>query len=225
MDNPEIQFMGKITASVTHEMQNVFAIIKETAGLMDDLIAISKDGQFQHQERFQRAIANIGKQVERGVRLAGELNNFAHSADDARSVDLNEVVSNLVSLSQRFARTKRVVLSHSASAASPATTVNSLKLRMALFDCLDYLVDLAKPGTAIMMTAVPREADRIAIDFHVEGPDLNAEEVLSAIRSEPRWNALQVKAHSLEADMEIKEPPVWFSFVMRPAARHGLIGD
>jgi len=36
-------FMGRITASATHDMKNVLAIIKESAGLMEDLIALHKD--------------------------------------------------------------------------------------------------------------------------------------------------------------------------------------
>ncbi len=218
MDTPEIQFMGKITASVTHEMQNVFAIIKETAGLMEDLIAISKEDTFPHKERFVRAIANIGSQVERGVRLAGRLNNFAHAADeDLRLVDLNAVVANMVFLSQRFARTKRVTLAHAESAEPVKVLTSSMKLHMVLFDCVYYLLDRIKPGGAITLRIDRQDHARAAIDFLVQGPDLNAEEVLPVLKTDPGWRALQEEAHSLRAHLEIKETPVWFTFAMQIA--------
>ena len=218
MDTPETQFMGKITASVTHEMQNVFAIIKETAGLMEDLIAISKEDRFPHKERFVRAITNIGTQVERGVRLAGRLNNFAHATDeDLRLVDLNEVVANMVFLSQRFARTKRVTLAHTESPEPVKTLTSSMKLHMALFDCVHYLLDRIEAGAAITLRIVRQDDARVAIDFLVQSPNLNAEEMLPDLGTEPGWSLLQEEAHSLKANIETKEAPVWFTLVMQIA--------
>ncbi len=48
-DLSETAFMGKITAAITHEMKNVLAIIKESAGLMEDLLSVAKDDSFQHE--------------------------------------------------------------------------------------------------------------------------------------------------------------------------------
>jgi hypothetical protein len=42
-ENRKAAFMGRITAGVTHEMKNVLAIIKESAGLMEDFLKISQD--------------------------------------------------------------------------------------------------------------------------------------------------------------------------------------
>ena len=39
----EIVFIGKITASITHEIKNVLASIKELTGLMEDLVSMSDD--------------------------------------------------------------------------------------------------------------------------------------------------------------------------------------
>ncbi|MCP3901564.1 MAG: sensor histidine kinase, partial [Desulfobacteraceae bacterium] len=47
MDNRDDKaaFFGKITASITHEIQNVLAIIKENAGLMEDFLLINQSGE------------------------------------------------------------------------------------------------------------------------------------------------------------------------------------
>jgi len=39
----EIAFFGRITAGVTHELKNVLAIVNESSGLMQDLLALSKE--------------------------------------------------------------------------------------------------------------------------------------------------------------------------------------
>lgn len=49
-ENSEIVFFGKITAGITHEMKNVLAIIKESSGLMEDLILLRPEDDFPHKE-------------------------------------------------------------------------------------------------------------------------------------------------------------------------------
>ena len=39
----ELEFFGKITAGITHEMKNVLAIIKKSAGLMEDIMSLSAE--------------------------------------------------------------------------------------------------------------------------------------------------------------------------------------
>lgn len=39
----EIRFMGRITAGITHEMRNVLAVIRESAGLIQDLMEKCQD--------------------------------------------------------------------------------------------------------------------------------------------------------------------------------------
>ena len=93
MDSREVAFFGRITAAFTHEMKNVLAIIKESAGLMEDLLALSQNAAFPHQERFVRSLATIEAQAKRGIELSNRLNRFAHSPDEAfATVDLNEML-------------------------------------------------------------------------------------------------------------------------------------
>ena len=46
-------FMGRMTAQATHEMQNILATIRESSGLMEDLLAMGGEN-FAHAERFKR---------------------------------------------------------------------------------------------------------------------------------------------------------------------------
>ena len=82
MKAKEIAFMGKITAGITHEMNNVLATIKESGGLMEDIFALCRDQQIPHQDKFTRSLTTIKEQVKRGVELSTRLNRFAHSMDD-----------------------------------------------------------------------------------------------------------------------------------------------
>jgi len=40
-----LKFFGKMTASISHELKNVLAIINENAGLLEDLCAMAEKGR------------------------------------------------------------------------------------------------------------------------------------------------------------------------------------
>ncbi len=133
-EDREVRFFGRVVASFTHELKNVLAIVRETAGLMEDLLAMTPEGTFTHQPRFQRGLATILEQVSRGVGLATRMNRFAHSPDHAvATVDLNEAMEQVCFLSERLARIRGVGLSV-ATADAPVTVVSSpVKVLLSFF--------------------------------------------------------------------------------------------
>ena len=50
--NPEAAFLSEVTAGATHELRNVLAIIKESGGLIGDLVRLHPNGESLDQERF-----------------------------------------------------------------------------------------------------------------------------------------------------------------------------
>ena len=107
----EIGFMGKVTASLSHEIKNTLAIINESAGLMGDLFRKDAPEDWPSFSRFTDLLASIEKQVQRSADIVKRLNQFAHSMDKSLAeVDLNETVRQTVLLAQRFATLHRVNL-------------------------------------------------------------------------------------------------------------------
>lgn len=104
-------FFGQMSAAMTHEMKNVLAIMKESRGLMEDLMEINADIDFPHKDRFLKAMNTIKAQLERGVTIATRFNRFAHSPDDAvREVDCQEWGELIAHLCLRHARSKELEL-------------------------------------------------------------------------------------------------------------------
>jgi len=143
-------FIGKITASATHEIRNVLAIVKESAGLIDDLMQASVTRGPLDGDRVFKATARIEAQVARGAELITSLNRFAHSMDhDRQSIDLCEEVRHVVFLSQRFARKKMQTVMAEPSGGTPAFTANSLAVQMALFAGIELLMEELPEGALI----------------------------------------------------------------------------
>ena len=73
----DLAFFGAITASVSHELNNVISIVYQTAGLLNDLLAGAQRGRPISDERLEQIAIRIGEQTERGAAIIKRLNAFA----------------------------------------------------------------------------------------------------------------------------------------------------
>jgi signal transduction histidine kinase len=174
-----LAFFGAITASVSHELNNVISIIDQNAGLLADLLIGTRNGREIPPERLTKIAESISHQTERGVKIIKRLNRFAHSVDDPeREFDLNDTLENLMALTRRFANLKKVQL-ETRYAEPPITLVNSpFRIQQALFLCLRWFLSVGQPEDIISVTASRDERGvRIVVDGPlseaIEPPDLD----------------------------------------------------
>lgn len=161
-DLREVAFLGRITAAFTHEMKNVLAIIKESAGLMEDLFFLGQEVPFPHRDRLIRCLTTIQAQTKRGVELSGRLNRFAHSPDEAvATVDLNAMLEQIVLLSERFARLKGIALSLNPHEAALNVLVSPMGLQMVLFECLERCWESMGPGGNVNVSVAPKGKEAV----------------------------------------------------------------
>lgn len=100
-------FMSEVLASVTHEMQNVIAIIRESGALSDDILRLNGPPRMKHGDKLLPALTNIQEQTDRGRRLMLMLNDFAHAAVDyPKCADLLRFTRQICVLAERMARLK-----------------------------------------------------------------------------------------------------------------------
>jgi C4-dicarboxylate-specific signal transduction histidine kinase len=107
----ELRFFGAITASISHEINNVLAMVNELSGLFEDSLMMARKGRPLDPERLSGIAERISGQVERGKQIVTGLNSFAHCVDNPRSsLDLAENLEQITALCQRFARLRRAEL-------------------------------------------------------------------------------------------------------------------
>lgn len=106
-----LQFFGRMSASISHELKNALAIIKENSGLLNDYINMTAKGMSVAPERFEKIASRIEAQTRRADAIIRNLNQFAHSVDiPAKTVDLNEILELLVALHRRPAAMEQIEL-------------------------------------------------------------------------------------------------------------------
>lgn len=130
-ENPEAAFIAKITASTTHELRNVLSIVKESAGLMEDLFQAEEHGATPRPERLRELAGLIGMQVERGAGLVTDLHCLAHSLDPARAgTDLLPELERTASFCERFARERRQTVTVRSATPDVTVAMRPLPLQM-----------------------------------------------------------------------------------------------
>ena len=128
-----LQFFGKMTASISHEIKNVLAIINENAGLLEDFAQMADQGATIEPQRLKNMSQMVMKQVSRADAITKSMNQLAHSIDDSvKTIDLNDTLELLVALSNRFASIRGIVV-------QPKLNEGSVKIKTAPFFLLNFL--------------------------------------------------------------------------------------
>lgn len=181
----KIAFFGKITAGITHELKNVLAVIKETSGLMGDLMDLTDTKSFQHKERFQKSLSTIQKQIENGVKLLTHLNKFAHTPDKEKAeIDLHETVQEMTVLCGRSARLKNITLKAYPSDKKMTFTTCQVSLQMIIFSCIEYCISVLPQQNQIDISIRQKDKGDYVIKFDcsdelADSGDISAEKLYS----------------------------------------------
>jgi signal transduction histidine kinase len=163
-------FFGKITASVTHELNNVMSIIEQVSGLLDDLCAGAENGKPLDPVKVRGISERIGKQVERGVSIIQRMNKFAHSVDEpVKNFELNELTENLVELSRRFAGLRKLRLEWRPGGAPVMLVSKPFLLEQVIFTGIEAAMQRSRREGAVRIEVRPDDAGaRIGISTETE---------------------------------------------------------
>ncbi len=148
-----LAFFGTITASVTHELSNVIAIINELGGLLDDLLSLANAGAPVNLDKLKSLHGRLATQVARGDRIVRRLNRFAHTADHAVvQFDVRLVLDDLVRLTRRLTELKKVDLEADLPEQGILLTTDPFAFQQAVFLCIGHLLAAAAEGSRITVS-------------------------------------------------------------------------
>lgn len=185
-------FMGRLTASATHEMQNILATIRESAGLMEDLLAMGAEN-FPHLERFRKGLCVLGEQVERGMALSEQLNYCAHAPEaNPAGAEVNDCAQALVGLSRRQAARWRVALVLAPGRTGLRTALRAVDVMLLGGLALDCCLPLL-PRAAQLMLSVEEQGGLAVLRLDSPG--------FEALRGQAGFDELSACARSLGAGL------------------------
>jgi signal transduction histidine kinase len=193
-----IGFFGTVMASISHELKNRIAIIKEQAGLLKDYSAMAEKGRKINFDRLGRLGQGMTDQVVKADIILKNMNQFAHSVDIViRPTDLNDLLGLSISLAKHLADLHRINLKLRATDPPIKVTTSPFFLMNLIWLCLETLIRAAdNPGT-IEMELGKKDQGGGLIRMHSDAAELKPDE---------QWMPENLKflADALEADVEWK---------------------
>ena len=140
---PGLQFFGKISASMSHEIKNVLAIINENAGLLEDFTLMADRGMPIDPARLKGMAETVKKQISRADEITKNINRLAHSTDHTfATVDLAETTELVIALTARFAAMKGVKIDVNLPEHPVKFRTTPFSLYHLLWLCLDFAMSV-----------------------------------------------------------------------------------
>jgi len=145
-----LKFFGKMSATISHEINNALAIINENAGLLQDFTLMADKGMPIDPERLHTLGGKIIQQVRRAEMIVRNMSRFAHSVDESvKNVDIGDIVALVVALSSRVASMRDVSVEPKPAESPVTITTNPFFLENLIWLCLDFAMDAAGEGHTI----------------------------------------------------------------------------
>ncbi len=153
-----LAFSGQITASMTHELNNVLGTIEQVVGLIEDLSATDVVRQAGISDKLLDVVGRVTKQTDRGTTLIKNLNGFAHLSDnEVAECDLGDLVEQTVVLCARFAKMRKVQLVTVRPDQSIVIRSCPFQIVQAIFGGIKTALQIAEPPEPIQIGLGPCE--------------------------------------------------------------------
>jgi len=207
-------FVAQVTAGTTHEIRNILAIVKESAGLIEDLLdAFNRRGSLD-QDKLMRSLGRIDAQVARGAELLSNLNRFAHVLDhDQDPIDVTREIQQVASLCQFRARGGRHLIQVQPGSQNLTLVVDPLRFQMSLFAAVGCCLEQLPEGSTVSISGDQKDG-RPTVEFTGQGGD----DAMLPTPTEARgWSRLVELADRLGASVEVADSAYGFRIIL-PAA-------
>lgn len=161
----QLSLIAKIIASFTHEVKNHLAFIKESAGLVGDVMESRKSLSKEDVQQSLEVLRSIRDQIGKTSELCNYLNRFAHRMDyPTCTFNVNESMEELVVLLHRIAHQKRITLSKDFLKDIPVTHSDPSRIQFIAFCFLEDMIKrLDKNARIIVQTDSSRDSIKIQI--------------------------------------------------------------
>jgi C4-dicarboxylate-specific signal transduction histidine kinase len=174
----QLSFIGKVLSVFSHDINNHLAILKESVGLIGDLIEYGKTSSRKDLKEILKITQSIKNQIEQTTYFCDKLKGFGHGMEKPLSTfNIHESIEELMVLLSRFMNQKMICLEKDFTANTPLIYSNPLKIQFLIFCLIEkHLKRLDKNSRIIIKTASAN--DSIGITIITKGNLLETDEEL-----------------------------------------------
>ena len=198
-----LRFFGKMTASISHEIKNVMAIINESAGLLEDYSLMAEKGMPIDPARLKTVSDRVAAQIRRAEGITTNMNSLAHSVDGfQRSVGIKEALELAVGLAQRLADMRSITLKLTSPPDFPTVITSPFHLQNLIWQVLDFAMDASGDGKTVGLFL---ETDRESVKIRFVGLEGLSNLSETAFPTEKEKALLQMLSATIHQDVKARE--------------------
>jgi two-component system NtrC family sensor kinase len=168
--------LGELAAGVAHEINNPVAIMVEEAGWMQDLMSEDKElfAQAPNRGEYERALSQIQVQGRRCKEITHKLLGFARRSEaPSQPVQINDLVSEVLSLLERPASYANVTLMSQLEPGLPLVAASPAELQQVLLNLVNNAIDAMEKTSGEIWVRTTSEAGLgIVLSVQDNGPGI-----------------------------------------------------
>lgn len=166
----QVESYGRLMAGFAHDMKNHLGIIRESNGLMSDLVEMQGFAADERSvERLKKAIASIERRVVIAAKILHHLSSFAHRSDTPlSSFQVNDILTEESAFLERFARLQQVNLTLELNDGIPSTYSNPSLLHYIVYQLYTLSLEQLTAGDSLTLKTTGEDRKAV-ITFHLTG--------------------------------------------------------
>ena len=162
VETGKLASIGELAAGIAHEINNPVAIMVEEAGWIGDLLEEEDFKEGENLSEFRRSLDQIATQGQRCKEITHKLLSFARKTDSRiQETQLNELIEDVVSLSEQRAKYSKVEIQTHLDESLPAFKISQTEMQQVLMNLINNAMD-----------AMDKKGGSLDISSRVEGDDL-----------------------------------------------------
>lgn len=163
--------LGELAAGIAHEINNPVAVMVEEAGWVEDLLEDETSIQEGTHKEIGRSLRQIRTQGARCKEITKKLLSFARKTDPRRkNVQLNDMVREMVALSDQKARYGNIKLELHLQEDLPAICVAESEIQQVLLNLINNAVHaMEEKGGIVTITTTHDDCDNVVLTVEDTG--------------------------------------------------------
>lgn len=170
----KMALVGRLAASVAHEINNPLQVIGAQAGWMGELLSEGAGAQAGNHEEYRQAVGKITEQVRRAGAITQRLLGYSRAPEKKWSrTDINQTVEETILLLEKAALASRIRIVRDYRQGLPSLETDAGQLQQVFLNLLNNAVDaIGHDGEIRVATSV--EGNTVIVQFADTGPGIDA---------------------------------------------------